>query len=606
MSIRLKLPLAAGGLILVVGGGLTGAAYLAMRHTVLEHAEARLTTLGTQLQENLRASVAAGKGRAQVAARRPALATYLRDPAEANRRAALEAMRYEGPQPELTRAVELRDASGKTVLTAGPDGSPVSSQLPSLGPRDDAPITRTLPQLDSPDSAAIGRFRQEGNSLLYPIAVRVAGLGFLVYWRIVSSTPQAREQIAGILGTEAAFFYGNADGSSWSDLGRLVAAPPINIPPGAQLVRYRRPGTNREVLAAAAPIGGTPWAFALEFPLDAVLAPARTFLREMALLAALALTLGVVVAWALSLNITSPLRRLTEAADAIALGRSSRRVDLVRGDELGSLAASFAAMAKQIEETHDHLDDLVTARTADLNVALQSLKETQESLVRREKLALLGQLAGGVGHELRNPLGVLSNAVYYLDKVLADQPADVKSYLRILRDQVTLSGKIVDDLLGFSRSAPQRVPLTVPDLVDSVLPRLPANDGIHLERFFPEPLPRVLADPAQASQVLLNLLTNAVQALEGAGGGGAIQLSGQARNGLVAIQVADTGPGIPTADLARVFEPLFTTKSRGTGLGLAISKMFAQMNGGDLTVTNGAGPWPGATFTFTLPVEGPA
>lgn len=604
LSIRTKVPLVAGLLILVVGGALSTAAYLAMKRAAMERGGERLVSLAGQFHETFRGSIGDVKARAIAAARKPALARYLQSPSPAREGAALAALEYSGPQPELTLATELRDASGRVLLSAGRQGGPAQPRLPSLGERDSAPLGAALPELASPDSAAIGRLRQDQDSLAYPIAARIPSEpgGYLVIWRRVSNAPQSRAQIARIFGSEAAFHFGNADGSIWSDLGRATAPPPVDPARLEGLQRYSRRNGPGDVLAAAGRIPGTPWAFTIESPVHAVLAPTRGFLRTLTLIAALCVTIGLGAAALLSRRLTEPLRHLTDAADAIASGEVSRRVRLARADELGRLGASFDAMATQVEEARHRLEETVASRTRELNQALRQLQNTQESLVRREKLALLGQLAGGVSHELRNPLAVMSNAVYYLELIQPNPPEEVRQYLGILRDQIIQSAKIVDDLLHFSRTpSANRQPIPLRRILTAVMPQLPELDGITLEHEVPDTLPEVKVDAAQAGQVILNLLINAVQALEQSGSGGRITLRATLLNeALVALEVTDSGPGIPPELQGRIFEPLFTTKARGIGMGLSVSKTLAQLNGGDLTLAGGDGA--GTTFVFTLPL----
>ena len=122
---------------------------------------------------------------------------------------------------------------------------------------------------------------------------------------------------------------------------------------------------------------------------------------------------------------------------------------------------------------------------------MAQLHETQEQLVRREKLAMLGQLASGVGHELRNPLGVMTNAVYYLEMVQPDAPPDVQEYLGMLRAQIGLAEKIVGDLLDFSRiRPPRRDSAAVADIVAAQQARLTIRAGVALTVDVPADLPR--------------------------------------------------------------------------------------------------------------------
>jgi signal transduction histidine kinase len=212
---------------------------------------------------------------------------------------------------------------------------------------------------------------------------------------------------------------------------------------------------------------------------------------------------------------------------------------------------------------------------------------------------MLGQLAAGVGHELRNPLGVMSNAIYYLDFVLTDARPDVRDYLRILREQVTLSTKIVTDLLDSARISPANRRLTsVHSIVGAQVERLPRADHVQVDVAVSEELPQVDVDPVHIGQAVYNLLTNATQAMGDSGG--RIEVRAEPHGDDVALRIQDTGPGMSADVLERIFEPLFTTKARGIGLGLSVSRALVQANGGDISVWSE--PGRGAIFTVTIPV----
>lgn len=591
LPIGVKIPLAAGTLVLVVGIVLSAAAYVAVKRATLESANDRLIPLTDQLATNYRNSLALLRGRVTAIAEKPAIARFLADSTLANRVDALEALQPTAPQDSLVMANELRDANGSILLAAGRErGRIVGAALREWIPA----------SAEHSDSVTFGNFQAVGASLLVvPVVAPIQdrpGIQ-LVQWRKAVAAPRIQEQVARIIGSEAHLLFGNLDGSLWTDFNRTLPAPPIDPAEVRGLLTYQRPG-HEEVLASVVPLAGTPWVFAVEFPTRAVLAPAKSFLRTMALIATFCLTVGLVAAWILSRRLTEPLERLTAAADAIAGGDHTRRADLARVDELGRLGRSFDTMSAQVEESRQRLEEKVAARTHELNDALLRLQDAQQALMRREKLALLGQLASGVGHELRNPLGVMSNAVYYLDAVQKDQPEDVRKALGMLREQIALSAKIVSDLLDFSRITPaERLPIRLEHIAETQLRRLALPDDIKVIRDFPDSLPLVHVDPVHAGQVVLNLLTNAVQAM---GDGGTLHLRGRlAPEGKVLLEVSDTGPGVPPEHLDKIFEPLFTTKTNGIGLGLAMSKSLAQANGGDLAVASH--PGRGATFAFVMP-----
>ena len=226
----------------------------------------------------------------------------------------------------------------------------------------------------------------------------------------------------------------------------------------------------------------------------------------------------------------------------------------------------------------------------------RELREAQETVVRSERLAILGQLSSGVGHELRNPLGVMNNAVYYLQATLKDQSPKVAEYLAILRQQIVLSERIVGDLLDFARiKPPQRQATPVGELIDAQIARGAIPGRVTVDRAVPPGLVAVIA-PVQIGQVVLNLVINAVQAMEGPG---RLTIRADQSSPGLRVTVTDTGPGIAPKHLAKIFEPLFTTKARGMGLGLAVSRALAIANGGDIMVESREGE--GATFTLVLP-----
>lgn len=591
-SLGARLPVIAGILILLVAAVLTTAAYLTVRRAAVADATARLVTVSDQLSETFVASMAPLTGEMRAMADRDPLIDYLRSPRPALREAALKALEFHGTQPDQVAAIELRDESGRILLASGNGAGEMAASV----------TPESYPKPARMDSAAVGNFKLVGDSIVFPLVARMAGqpAGFLVQWRRIGRAARAQERIGRIIGSEADLHFGNADGSLWISRAQVAPAPSIEASKLGGTVSYARPGARGAVLASAATIPGTPWLFTIEFPIRAVLAPAGAFVRTMAGIAFLCVMLGLAAAWLLSRQIVLPLRRLTDASDAIAGGDSSRRVQLTRPDELGRLGESFDVMAGQVQESRLRLEEKVAARTKELNQTLERLQDAQESLVRREKLALLGHLASGVGHELRNPLGVMSNAVFYLEMVLEKSPENVREYLGILRQQIALSGKIVNDLLDFSRINPaQRQTTALKSIAAAQLERLAPLDGITVEQEFPDALPDVHVDPVQAGHVVMNLLTNAVQAMGEQGG--MLRLRGRLNGGdVVLLEVTDTGPGVPAENLERIFEPLFTTKARGIGLGLAVSKSLAQANGGDLGVSSE--PGRGATFVFAMPV----
>ena len=231
---------------------------------------------------------------------------------------------------------------------------------------------------------------------------------------------------------------------------------------------------------------------------------------------------------------------------------------------------------------------------------MEAIEAARARLVQSEKLAALGQLSATIAHEVRNPLAVIRSAAQSLGESVT--PGDVESEraCRFITAEIDRLTGVVGSLLAFA--GPLRLdlrPIAVDELFDAALllagPDL-TRERIHVVR--PPVLApvRVRADLDLVRQVLVGLLVNAVEAT---GPEGSIALDVHDRGGTVAIEVADSGPGVPTDLRTRIFEPFFTTRARGTGLGLPIARQIVEAHGGTIEVGERRGG--GARFTVTLP-----
>jgi signal transduction histidine kinase len=275
--------------------------------------------------------------------------------------------------------------------------------------------------------------------------------------------------------------------------------------------------------------------------------------------------------------------------------------ELIGGLSFGGAAREFSAdqlaiaeeVARQMAITIEHarllervtqyateLEERVRTRTAELETA-------QAELVRKERLAVLGQLAGGVSHELRNPLGVIKNSVYYLNMVLPDEER-LRRHLAILNREVATATRIISGMLDFARTTrPSRATTDLNALVSESVDRLSMPESIRVQRDLAESVAPVMVDADQVQIVLDNLLSNAIQAMPD---GGLLIVRTRSLGDRVQVEVEDTGIGISPEHLERIFEPLFTTKSKGIGLGLSLSERLVKANGGTIRVESTPGP----------------
>ncbi|MCW5598761.1 MAG: PAS domain S-box protein [Nitrosomonas sp.] len=252
---------------------------------------------------------------------------------------------------------------------------------------------------------------------------------------------------------------------------------------------------------------------------------------------------------------------------------------------------------KRVEEEIYRLNQSLEA---EVMKRTKALLEAQEELVRKEKLSMLGQVAGSVGHELRNPLGVMSNAVYFLQMVLSDADETVLEYLEIIKNEITAADRIVGDLLDSVRTKPpQRDTVYIAPLLEQTLRKCAIPPSVTIKLDLPESLPALYVDAMQIQQVFRNLISNGIEAMPE---GGALEIWAQVGKNAetMTINVRDHGIGMSQEQVGRLFQPLFTTKARGIGLGLVVVRNLIQANEGCVQVKSEWGV--GSTFAVTLPV----
>ncbi|MEE8392025.1 MAG: ATP-binding protein, partial [Anaerolineae bacterium] len=309
--------------------------------------------------------------------------------------------------------------------------------------------------------------------------------------------------------------------------------------------------------------------------------------------------------------------RMIRADDNVIWVRDSAKI--YRSDDGSTIiygVVSDITERKQAEEAlrelNTTLETQVAERTAELQqraveleAALGELREAQERLLRSERLAVIGELAGSVAHDLRNPLGVISSSAYYIRRKLTQTgQADerILGSLEQMEKNVVASDRIIRGLLEFARGRPPELrPTDINQAVRSALADapLPPPNEVAVVTHLAEGLPQIPLDAQQLERVFINLITNAVQAMPERG-----QLEVRTWRdeeiGNIVVSISDVGEGIPPENMARIFEPLFSTKVHGTGLGLPICQRIVEAHGGSIEVESQVGA--GSTFTVRLPL----
>ncbi|HET7373146.1 MAG TPA: HAMP domain-containing sensor histidine kinase, partial [Gemmatimonadaceae bacterium] len=510
---------------------------------------------------------------------------------EADREAARRVLERLVPATDTGRTIELWDGKGVARLRLGrelPAGeSPTHVIAESAA---DTSLDVRFTALEPKDGRA--RFW-----IIAPVVANGARIGYVAQPRFIAGQREALERLRELLLNDVRLYMRNTDGSVW------VAAPgkPVPPPEHRDTTKTRlvadRPDVGRVFVEEAA-VANAPWVAVLESPVASVMAPRVT--RTLALLiplSALVLLVGALVSLFISRRITRPLAELTVAAEAVSRGTYEHPV-VGGGDELGRLAASFDAMARQVASARHELEQ----RATEADAARQEAEAANSA--KSDFLAMMS-------HELRTPLNAIGGYAQLLQMGVHGSvtPAQREALERIERSQAHLLA-LITDLLDFARIDAGRVQFEIEDVaLDEILAGITAlaepqlrSRTLRFTQAAQQPGVFVRADRARLSQILLNLVGNAIKYTRD---GGEIAVTTDLDDAHVRVHVRDTGPGIPADRLEQIFEPFvqgdraFNRPNEGVGLGLAISRELARGMDADVTVSSVVGH--GSTFTVTVP-----
>jgi two-component system NtrC family sensor kinase len=299
------------------------------------------------------------------------------------------------------------------------------------------------------------------------------------------------------------------------------------------------------------------------------------------------MALALAISYFFSRRLSTPVRSLVKASRRVAEGDLATRVSVNTRDEISVLANAFNTMAAALAARDEQLRDYA-----------------RKKIMQSERLAVVGQLAADVAHELNNPLqGIVTYSHLLLERMSADDPK--RGSVEKIANQAARCATIIRALLDFSRpKKPQKRLANICSVIEecfSLVEDRAIFHNIEVVRDFGDCLPESVVDPAQLQQVFMNLIINAAEAM---GGTGRLTVTTRfdVERGMIQISFGDTGHGIREEDLGRIFDPFFTTKEvgHGTGLGLAISFGIVKEHGGNIAVESA--PGVGTTFTIELPL----
>jgi signal transduction histidine kinase len=382
---------------------------------------------------------------------------------------------------------------------------------------------------------------------------------------------------------------------SHSDASKVASRSPVSgIPDLAKLKTPQSLVTTAEYTQAGLDmIGGFSWiefgglVAAVQIPKSTAYLTAKELFIYLLGVCLMLLLGSALLSLFWSRRLTRPIEKLSHVTERVGRGDYDIHIEPPSGDEIGDLAQSINHMASELK----------TRETA--------LQEAHAQLIQSEKMAAFGQLGAGIAHEVKNPLaGILGYAQLSLRKL--EQGNHLYNNLKVIEKETRRCKSIIDNLLKFSRQervehAPTNINSVVEDAAAIVDHQLGINQ-VRLDKKLAQALPAISGNSNQIQQVLMNIIINAQQAMEGNPGVISIETL-QPDPGHIEIRIGDDGPGMPKEVQAKIFEPFFTTKpaGKGTGLGLSVSYGIIKDHGGNLSVESDVGK--GTLFIISLPVS---
>ncbi len=368
--------------------------------------------------------------------------------------------------------------------------------------------------------------------------------------------------------------------------------------------------TGERVLGAFAEVSDLGWVVYIQRSVSVAYSASNDMMKRTRNMMLIVTVFVLFLGYAVSLIITQPISALREAAIKLGEGDFDYLPDLsMPNDEIGELAHTFMQMSEslkvktaEIMSAKDELERLNRSLENRVEARTRELKSAQDELIKKERLAAIGQMASVVGHEIRNPLAVINNSIYFIKTKTNAQPnpePKVIKHIAIIESEIRQANGIIDEILGFARTRelnPKLVHLN--SYLEDLTMSFPVPPHIEMVKNFAGENPTVNIDSDEMSQALRNLIKNGIEVMPEHGK--LYVRSEMVDAGTVRIDVEDTGCGMPKETAEKIFAPFFTTKARGTGLGLAVVKKVADRHKGKVEVSSVVGQ--GTCFKFYIPV----
>lgn len=327
------------------------------------------------------------------------------------------------------------------------------------------------------------------------------------------------------------------------------------------------------------------------------------------------LLIGLFIVFFTRRFVDKPINQLIAGTRAVSEMKLDHIVEVHSSTELGELAHEFNVMSERLRKAMEELNKATEDLENKVRDRTKQLEVAHQKLLQSDRLASLGQLSATVAHEINNPISGVLNLAMLLDRILKEDGvpqeriSEFKKYLNQIISETARVGRIVSDLLAFSRrSKPQRVEVDINNVIKSTLLILRHRlelGNIRLNLRLSDGLPLVECDSSQMQEVVINLVMNGAEACQSKGHGEVTIETRAGGNSNVLLEISDTGDGIPKEIVSKIFDPFFTTKGEGKGVGLGLSVVYGivEAHGGDIEV--GTAISSGTKFRVTLPAKRP-
>lgn len=573
LSLQQRLPLLICVLLLIIMVTFTLISYQGVKNAALRSGRERLLSLTSQLSTMFSQSMQNLLTATRTVGNQSFIKRFLKSNGAEQRDSAL-IMLKKIREDSTTVLVDLLNTNYQTVLRSEKDSIAEKVNFDSL-----------LSVLATHRDTAIGKICVIRDSMYYPVIAAIADnkekIGYLVRWRWLSATPQTIEQLSQLLGTRAALYIGNMDGSLWTDMIKPV---PHYVLDTAQLnkpVEHIVAGGKRFITAAKS-ITNTPWLVSVEFSRQLILESANRFLKWMIIAGIVLLGIGILIAWIMSRNIIQPLNKLTAAASGIAAGNYSSTAGVERRDEVGKLARAFNAMIEQVSEARYGLEQKIV-ESGQMNEQLRQLTAHLQNIREEERIH--------IAREMHDELGQLLTAfkmdISWLDKKMAD--TDNIAIKEKLADMI----KLIDDSVIFVRKLASELR---PSMLDDfgLIPALEWHSEEFKKRFdikvdFQSDTRELKTSPVIATglfRMYQESLTNVARHAEAT----KVSATLQTTKDRVCLSIQDDGKGFS-----------LTNGDPGKTLGLLGMKERAAMIGGKLEINSA--PGKGTSIVITVPLN---